>query len=60
VRCHRFATNAVRLKVHALAYNFADFLRALALPDQAKQWSLISCEKGWPRSAPGSSSWKRP
>lgn len=28
---HRFAANAVRLQLHALAYNFANFLRTQAL-----------------------------
>jgi hypothetical protein len=31
--CHRFAANAVRLQLHALAYNLANFLRTLALPE---------------------------
>jgi len=30
--CHRFVANAVRLQLHALAYNLANFLRTLALP----------------------------
>jgi len=30
--CRRFAANAVRLQLHALAYNLANFLRTLALP----------------------------
>jgi hypothetical protein len=40
--CHRFAANAVRLQLHALAYNLANFLRALALPNDVKQWSLTT------------------
>ena len=40
--CHRFAANAVRLQLHALAYNMANFLRTLALPDEVKQWSLTT------------------
>jgi hypothetical protein len=40
--CHRFAANAVRLQLHALAYNLANFLRTLALPDQVKQWALTT------------------
>jgi hypothetical protein len=40
--CHRFATNAVRLQLHALAYNLANFLRTLALPEAVKQWSLTT------------------
>ena len=40
--CHRFAANAVRLQLHALAYNLANFLRTLALPEAVKHWSLIT------------------
>ncbi len=36
----RFAANAVRLQLHALAYNLANFLRTLALPAEVAQWSL--------------------
>jgi hypothetical protein len=32
----------VRLQLHALAYNLANFMRALALPEAVKQWSLTS------------------
>jgi hypothetical protein len=32
----------VRLQLHALAYNLANFLRTLALPDAAKQRSLTT------------------
>ena len=38
--CHRFAANAVRLQLHGLAYNLANFLRTLALPETVKQWSM--------------------
>ena len=34
--------NAVRLQLHALAYNLANFLRTLALPEQVKQWSMTT------------------
>jgi hypothetical protein len=40
--CHRFAANAVRLQLHALAYNLANFLRTLALPGTVKQWSMTT------------------
>ena len=40
--CTRFAANAVRLQLHALAYNLANFLRTLALPAEVKQWSLTT------------------
>jgi hypothetical protein len=38
--CRTFRDNAVRLQLFALAYNLANFLRSLALPDQVAQWSL--------------------
>ena len=36
------AANAVRLQLHALAYNMANFLRTLALPPEMATWSLTS------------------
>jgi hypothetical protein len=38
--CRKFAHNAVRLQLHALAYNLGNFLRTLALPDAVQQWSM--------------------
>jgi hypothetical protein len=38
--CQRFVANTVRLQLHALAYNLANFLRTLALPAEVAQWSL--------------------
>jgi Transposase DDE domain group 1 len=38
--CRSFAANAVRLQLHALAYNLGNFLRALATPEPIKEWSL--------------------
>ncbi len=38
----RFAANAVRLQLHALAYNLANFLRTLATPEAIERWSLTS------------------
>ena len=35
--CHCFAANAVRLQLHALGYNLANFLRTLALPAEVAQ-----------------------
>jgi hypothetical protein len=32
----------VRLQLHALAYNPANFLRTLAVPDGIEKWSLTS------------------
>ena len=40
--CCSFAANAVRLQLHALAYNLANFMRTLALPEAVKQWSLTA------------------
>jgi DDE family transposase len=40
--CMRFAANAVRLQLHALAYNLANFLRTLATPETIDRWSLTS------------------
>jgi hypothetical protein len=40
--CMRFAANAVRLQLHALAYNLANFLRTLATPAAIETWSLTS------------------
>jgi DDE family transposase len=40
--CRSFRDNAVRLQLFALAYNLANFLRSLALPDQVAQWSLTT------------------
>ena len=40
--CRRFAANAVRLQLHALAYNLANFLRTLALPAEVAQWSMTT------------------
>jgi hypothetical protein len=40
--CRRFAANAVRLQLHALAYNLANFLHTLPLLAEVKQWSLTT------------------
>jgi hypothetical protein len=40
--CRAFRGNAVRLQLFALAYNLANFLRTLALPDEVAQWSLTT------------------
>ena len=40
--CTAFRANAVRLQLHALAYNLANFLRTLALPGEIAQWSLTT------------------
>ena len=40
--CHSFRNNAVRLQLHALAYNLGNFLRTLALPQEVEHWSLTT------------------
>ena len=40
--CRSFRANAVRLQLHALAYNIANFMRTLALPKAVEHWSLTS------------------
>jgi hypothetical protein len=40
--CASMKANAVRLQLHALAYNMANFLRTLALPDPIQHWSLTT------------------
>ena len=40
--CRAFRDNAVRLQLFALAYNLANFLRSLALPEEVEQWSLTT------------------
>jgi Transposase DDE domain group 1 len=41
--CRTFAANAVRLQLHALAYNLGNFLRTLATPEPIKDWSRGGC-----------------
>ncbi len=40
--CQSFKANVVRLQLHALGYNLANFLRTLALPEEIKQWLLTT------------------
>jgi len=40
--CRTFAANAVRLQLHALAYNLGNFMRTLAIPKTAETWSMTS------------------
>ena len=40
--CRTMAANAVRLQLHALAYNLSNFLRTLALPPEMATWSLTT------------------
>ena len=43
--CRSFVPNAVRLQLHALAYNLGNFLRTLATPEPIKDWSLTSLKE---------------
>jgi hypothetical protein len=43
--CRSFAANAVRLQLHALAYNLGNFLRTLATPEPIKDGSLTSLKE---------------
>ncbi len=40
--CQKFRNNEVRLQLHALAYNLANFMRTLTLPKEAEHWSLTT------------------
>ena len=40
--CRRFRNNEVRLQLHALSYNLANFMRILALPKEVEHWSLTT------------------
>jgi Transposase DDE domain group 1 len=40
--CRSMTANAVRLQLHALAYNLANFLRTLVLPETVERWSLTT------------------
>jgi hypothetical protein len=40
--CRTFKKNQTRLQLFALAYNLANFLRRLALAQDAKHWSLTT------------------
>jgi hypothetical protein len=40
--CRRFRHNAVRLQLHALAYNLSNFMRTLVWLKQVEHWSLTT------------------
>ena len=40
--CRAFAANAVRLELHALAYNLGNVLRTLATPEPLRDWSMTT------------------
>ena len=37
--CRKFRNNEVRLQLHALTHNLANFMRTLALPKEVEHWS---------------------
>ncbi len=43
--CRSFAANAVRLQLHALAYNLGNFLRTLATPELIKERMLTTLKE---------------
>lgn len=43
--CRTFAANAVRLQLHALAYNLDYSLRTLATPEPIRDWSLTTLKE---------------
>ncbi len=43
--CRSFAANAVRLQLHALAYNLGNILRTLATPEPIKDWSMTTLKE---------------
>jgi hypothetical protein len=40
--CRSFRNNEIRLQLHALAYNLANFMRTLILPKSIEHWSLTT------------------
>ena len=40
--CRSLSGNAVQLQLHPLAYNLANLMRTLTLPDQLARWSLTT------------------
>jgi hypothetical protein len=40
--CRSMQANAIRLQLHALAYNMANFFRTLVLPNEVERWSLTT------------------
>ncbi len=43
--CRKFRNNEVRLQLHALACNLANFMRTLALPEEVEHWSLTTLQE---------------
>ena len=40
--CWKFRNTDVRLRLHVLAYNLANFMRTPALPKEVEHWSLTT------------------
>ena len=49
--------SSVRLQLHALAYNLANFMRTLALPRAMAHWSLTTLREKLVKIARGWSAW---
>jgi len=43
--CRSFPANAVRLQLHALAYNLGNLLRTLATPEPIRDWLLTNLKE---------------
>lgn len=43
--CLSFTANAVRLQLHALAYNLGNFLRTVVTPEPIKDWLLTTLKE---------------
>ena len=50
--CRRFRHNAVRLQLHALAYDLANLMRTLALPNEVEHWSLTTIREKLVKACP--------
>jgi hypothetical protein len=58
--CRSFTANAVRLQLHALAYNLGNFMRTLATPEPISDWSMTTLREKLIKIAPGSSAMAAP
>jgi hypothetical protein len=55
--CRGFDANVVRLQLHTLAYNLANFMRTVALPQEVKQWSLTTLRRARQDRRQGGAPW---
>jgi hypothetical protein len=51
--CPTFRNNAVRLQLHALAYNPANVMRTLVPPEEVERWSLTTLRERLVKIAAG-------